>query len=172
MQKIKVAIAGVGNCASSLIQGFFYYQDKTPEDAIGLMHWEIGGYKPSDIQVVAAFDIDKRKVGKDISEAIFAPPNCTQSFYPQVPNHGVSVHMGRILDGFSEHMRGYKEHNTFVPADEPEPDKDQVVAHLQERGGNAPQLPSGWIGTGGQILCPLRPGGWDWICQQHAGVHC
>ncbi|MFW6325936.1 MAG: inositol-3-phosphate synthase [Desulfovermiculus sp.] len=134
MQKIKVAIAGVGNCASSLIQGFYYYMDKTPEDAIGIMHWEIGGYKPSDIQVVAAIDIDKRKVGRDISEAIFAPPNCTQTFFPQVPHHGVSVRMGRILDGFSEHMQGYKEHNTFVPADEPEPDKDEVVAHLKESG--------------------------------------
>ncbi len=134
MQKIKVAIVGVGNCASSLIQGFYYYMDKTPEDAIGIMHWEIGGYKPSDIQVVAAIDIDKRKVGRDISEAIFAAPNCTQTFFPQVPHHGVRVRMGRILDGFSEHMQGYKEHNTFVPADEPEPEKDEVVAHLKESG--------------------------------------
>lgn len=134
MQKIKVAIAGVGNCASSLIQGFFYYMDKIPEDAIGIMHWEIGGYKPSDIQVVAAIDIDKRKVGRDISEAIFAPPNCTQTFFPQVPHHGVNVRMGRILDGFSEHMQGYNDHNTFVPAEEPEPEKDEVVACLKESG--------------------------------------
>ena len=100
MQKIKVAIAGVGNCASSLVQGFYYYMDKTPEDAIGIMHWEIGGYKPSDIQVVAAIDIDKRKVGRDISEAIFAPPNCTQTFFPQVPHHGVSVRMGAYWMAF------------------------------------------------------------------------
>ena len=63
MSKIKIAIAGVGNCASSLVQGIHYYKDKNPKDVIGLMHWEIGGYKPGDMQVVAAFDIDRRKVG-------------------------------------------------------------------------------------------------------------
>ncbi|MGD8341980.1 MAG: inositol-3-phosphate synthase, partial [Desulfobacterales bacterium] len=63
MHKIKIAIAGLGNCASSLVQGIYYYRDKGPDDAIGLMHWEIGGYTPADIEVVAAFDIDKRKVG-------------------------------------------------------------------------------------------------------------
>ncbi|MEC4677939.1 MAG: inositol-3-phosphate synthase, partial [Nitrospirota bacterium] len=57
MEKIKVAIVGVGNCASSLIQGIHYYQDKSSEESIGLMHWEIGGYKPGDIEVVAAFDV-------------------------------------------------------------------------------------------------------------------
>jgi len=61
MGKIKVAIAGIGNCASALVQGIEYYKDKSSEDAIGLMHWEIGGYKPYDIEVVAAFDIDERK---------------------------------------------------------------------------------------------------------------
>ena len=66
MEKIKLAVVGVGNCASSLIQGIEYYKGKDPEEAIGLMHWEIGGYKPFDMEVVAAFDIDKRKVGKDI----------------------------------------------------------------------------------------------------------
>ena len=70
---IRIAIAGVGNCASSLIQGIHYYRDEKPQYAIGLMHWEIGGFKPSDIEVVAAFDIDKRKVDKDINEAIFSP---------------------------------------------------------------------------------------------------
>ncbi len=65
MDKIRIAIVGVGNCASSLIQGLEYYRDKHPDNAIGLMHWEIGGYQPSDLEVVAAFDIDLRKVGKD-----------------------------------------------------------------------------------------------------------
>ena len=77
MSKIKVAIVGIGNCASALIQGIEYYKHRNVSDAIGLMHWEIGGYKPSDIDVVAAFDIDRRKVGKKLSEAIFAKPNCT-----------------------------------------------------------------------------------------------
>ena len=64
LNKIKIAIVGIGNCASSLIQGIHYYDGKNPKDAIGLMHWEIGGYEPSDIEVVAAFDVDARKVGK------------------------------------------------------------------------------------------------------------
>ena len=72
LDKIKIAIVGLGNCASSLIQGIHYYDGKNPEDAIGLMHWDIGGYTPSDIEVVAAFDVDARKVGKTIDEAIFA----------------------------------------------------------------------------------------------------
>lgn len=70
MNKIKIAIVGMGNCASSLIQGIHYYDGKNPDEAIGLMHWDIGGYSPSDIDVVAAFDIDARKVGKSIDEAI------------------------------------------------------------------------------------------------------
>ena len=69
LDKIKIAIVGMGNCASSLIQGIHYYDGKNPEDAIGLMHWDIGGYAPSDIEVVAAFDVDARKVGKTIDEA-------------------------------------------------------------------------------------------------------
>ncbi len=134
MGKIRIAIAGLGNCASSLIQGIYYYKDKNPEDAIGLMHWEIGGYKPGDIEVVAAFDIDKRKVGKDVSEAIFALPNCTKVFCPEVPPVGVKVHMGRILDGVSEHMKDYDEKYTFVPADAPEPSREEVVEILKESG--------------------------------------
>ncbi len=80
MEKIKIGIIGVGNCASSLLQGMEYYNHKTEKDAIGLMHWSVGGYKPSDIEVVSAFDIDKRKVGRDVNEAIFQRPNCTMVF--------------------------------------------------------------------------------------------
>ncbi len=134
MEKIRTAIAGLGNCASSLIQGIHYYRDKNPEDAIGLMHWEIGGFKPSDIEVVAAFDIDKRKVGKDVNEAIFSLPNCTTVFCDNLPPSGVKVHMGRILDGISDHMRDYDEKYTFVPADVPEPTKEDVVRILKESG--------------------------------------
>ncbi len=134
MNKIKIAVAGLGNCASSLIQGIHFYGEKNPEDAIGLMHWEIGGYKPSDIQVVAAFDIDTRKVGKDVNEAIFALPNCTTVFYSDLPQSGVKVKMGRLLDGFSDHMREYEDKYTFVPADHPEPDMDAVIKTLKETG--------------------------------------
>lgn len=132
MNKIKVAIAGVGNCASSLIQGIHYYKIKNPKDAVGLMHWEIGGYKPSDIEVVAAFDIDRRKVGKDVSEAIFAEPNCTAIFFPNLPKSGVTVQMGRILDGFSDHMKEYEDRHTFLIADEKEPDSEAVVHILKK----------------------------------------
>jgi myo-inositol-1-phosphate synthase len=132
MEKIKVAIAGLGNCASSLMQGIHYYQDKSAEDAIGLMHWDIGGFMPGDIQVVAAFDIDKRKVGKDVNEAVLALPNCTQKFCPDIPPTGVKVHMGRILDGLSEHMQDYDEKYTFVAADLTEPEPRDVVAVLKE----------------------------------------
>ena len=134
MSKIKIVIAGVGNCASSLVQGIYYYRDKTKEDAIGLMHWEIGRFRPGDIEVVAAFDIDKRKVGREVNEAVFAKPNCTTVFCHNLPKTGVIVQMGKVLDGFSEHMREYDEQYTFVPATAPEPDKEKVVAILRQSG--------------------------------------
>ena len=127
MDKIKIAIIGLGNCASSLIQGIHYYKDKKPEDAIGLMHWDIGGYNPSDIEVVAAFDIDKRKVEKDVSEAIFARPNCTQVFCEDIPETGVRVSMGKVLDGVAPHMKDYKDDYTFMVADEEESDVVQIL---------------------------------------------
>jgi myo-inositol-1-phosphate synthase len=132
--KIKIAVVGIGNCASSLIQGIHYYADKTPEDIIGLMHWQIGGYRPSDIEVVTAFDIDQRKVGKDLAEAILAPPNCTMVFCPEIPRTGVNVRMGKVLDGISEHMRGYGANHTFLLAGTSEPTEDEVVRALQESG--------------------------------------
>ncbi|RJP80719.1 MAG: inositol-3-phosphate synthase, partial [Candidatus Zixiibacteriota bacterium] len=134
MEKIRIAIAGIGNCASSLIQGIEYYRNKDSAQATGLMHCEIGGYKPSDIEVVAAFDIDQRKVGKDVSEAIFAPPNCTARFCPDLPRKNVPVTMGRILDGFSEHMREYDPRRSFVPSTQRESTRDDVVRVLKDSG--------------------------------------
>ena len=134
MSGIKVAIVGVGNCASALLQGIYAYRDREPGEAIGLMHWEIGGYRPFDVEVVAALDIDRRKVGRDLSEAAFAGPNCTTVFQPEIPRQEVTVRMGRILDGFSEHMRGYREEDTFLPAEDPEPDQEEVVRLLRESG--------------------------------------
>ncbi|WP_300609147.1 inositol-3-phosphate synthase [Methanohalophilus sp.] len=134
MDKIKIAIAGIGNCASSLIQGMEYYKDKTENDSIGLMHWDIGGYKPSDIEVVAAFDIDKRKVGKDISEAIFAEPNCTTVFCSDIPKKGVKVTMGNVLDGVSEHMKDYDDKYKFIISDENNSTKEDIVKILKESG--------------------------------------
>jgi myo-inositol-1-phosphate synthase len=134
MSKIKIAIAGIGNCASSLVQGIHYYKDKNPKDVIGLMHWEIGGYTPGDMQVVAAFDIDRRKVGVDVNDAVFAVPNCTKVFCPDLPQAGVAVRMGIILDGFSDHMREYEDKYTFLLANETEPDKEEVVKMLKDTG--------------------------------------
>ncbi|HDG96831.1 MAG TPA: inositol-3-phosphate synthase [Desulfobacterales bacterium] len=130
MDRIRIAIAGLGNCASALIQGIEYYRHKSEEDAIGFMHWDIGGYTPGDIEVVAAFDIDKRKVGRDIAEAIFQPPNCTKTIYRDIPTTGVKVKMGRILDGVADHMKNYDEKYTFVPADEPEATKEDIIKEL------------------------------------------
>lgn len=132
MNDIKIGIVGIGNCVSSLIQGIEYYRHKSIDDAIGLMHWDINGYKPYNVKVAAAFDIDKRKVGKDVAEAIFAPPNCTTIFCKDVPKTGVEVKMGKILDGYSEHMKGYDDEYTFVLGDEKEAEKEDVVQILKE----------------------------------------
>lgn len=134
MDRIKIAIVGVGNCASSLLQGIEYYRDKPSQDAIGLMHWEIGGYTPSDIEVVAAFDIDKRKVGLDVNQAIFSLPNCTEVFCPRMPLSGVKVRMGKVLDGVSEHMQDYDADVRFVISQEKEPDQQQVIQILKSSG--------------------------------------
>jgi myo-inositol-1-phosphate synthase len=136
MNSINIAIAGIGNCASSLLQGIEYYKNREIKDVIGLMHWDIGGYKPYDITIVAAFDIDERKVGRDVSEAIFALPNCTAPFCSSVPEMGVKVAMGPILDGFSEHMRDYEDRYTFVVSDEPEPTKQECVEMLKNSGAH------------------------------------
>ncbi|MBA7589233.1 Inositol-3-phosphate synthase [subsurface metagenome] len=98
------------------------------------MHWDIGGYEPSDIEVVAAFDIDKRKVGKDVSEAIFAPPNCTRVFCKYIPETGVKVQMGRILDGFAYHMGDYPGPCTFILAEKKEATREDILKTLKESG--------------------------------------
>jgi len=118
MEKIRIAIVGVGNCASSLIQGIEYYRKHEGAEKVGLMHYNLQGYQPGDIEVVAAFDIDKRKVGQPLAKAIFAPPNCTRVISPEVSNFKTMVSMGHLLDGVSEHMGQYPEDQTFLPADE------------------------------------------------------
>jgi myo-inositol-1-phosphate synthase len=112
MNKIRVAIAGVGNCASSLLQGIQYYRTpgKSPaSDIPGLMNLDIGGYLPGDIEIVAAFDIDRRKVGRPVGEAVFSPPNSTPKFVDRIPDGSAIV---------ASHMREYPEEQTFVPSDE------------------------------------------------------
>lgn len=134
MEKIKIAIIGLGNCASSLIQGIYYYADKPQEDNIGLMHYDIGGFKPSDIEVVAAFDIDARKVGKEVNQAIFEAPNCTTVFYDDLPQTGVKVQMGAILDGVSDHMREHNDQHSFVVATDKELSQQNIVHRLKDTG--------------------------------------
>ncbi len=136
MRNIRLAIVGVGNCASSLIQGIHYYRklfdgNGRPVETTGLMHPEIEGYRPCDIEVVAAFDIDQRKVGRPLGEAMFAQPNCTKIFEPDVPKDGPIVQMGELLDGFSEHMADYPESQRFVVAEQPAVDVERV---LKEQG--------------------------------------
>jgi len=133
MNDIRVAIVGVGNCASSLVQGVAHYQNGGANEQIGLMHWDLGGYRPKDIRFVAAWDVDKRKVGKDLREAIFERPNCTATFCGHVPASGTKVLMGRVLDGYSEHMEDAPDERTFLLADaEMQPDKAEVVRTLLE----------------------------------------
>ncbi len=104
MGKINVAIIGVGNCASSLVQGVYYYgKAKENEFVPGLMHVNLGGYHIGDINFVAAFDIDKNKVGKDIAKAIFAPPNNTFKFC-EVPTTGVKIQRGMTHDGLGVYL--------------------------------------------------------------------
>ena len=131
---IKIAIAGLGNCASALLQGIEYYRQVNGPEVIGLMNWDLGGYHPGDIQVVCAFDIDRRKVGHDISEAIFAAPNCTTVFCEHIPKSNINVQMGCLLDGYSEHMSDYPDGQTFLLSEQPQATAADVVEALKRSG--------------------------------------
>ncbi|MGZ5362135.1 MAG: inositol-3-phosphate synthase, partial [Solirubrobacterales bacterium] len=103
--KVRVAIVGVGNCASSFVQGVQYYKDADPAEQVpGLMHVDLGGYHVRDIEFTAAFDIDAEKVGKDLSEAVFSGQNNTMKF-SDVPNLGVKVHRGMTHDGLGKYLK-------------------------------------------------------------------
>jgi myo-inositol-1-phosphate synthase len=118
MQKdIKVAIAGVGNCASALVQGVEYYRNRRGAALEGVMRHSIGGYSCSDVEFVAAFDIDRRKVGRPLEEAIFAKPNCTRIFQSSLPVSNVIVQAGPELDGVAAHMADYPDDVAFRSAD-------------------------------------------------------
>jgi len=124
-RKIRVAIVGVGNCASSLIQGRYYYENAQPTDAIpGLMHVKLGDYHINDVEFVAAFDVDKEKVGKDLSEAIYSGQNNTIKFM-DVPHMGVTVDRGMTHDGLGKYL-------SQVIEKAPGPTAD-VVGILKER---------------------------------------
>jgi len=137
MKEIRIAIAGVGNCASSLIQGIHYYAHSfaaAQDGTVGLAHPILGGYAPGDVKVVAAIDIDRRKVGRPLHEAILAPPNNTKAFFTDFRCDDVKVAMGNVLDGVAEHMSAYPEHQRFVVADLPSASQVQIERLLRERG--------------------------------------
>lgn len=132
---IKVAVVGIGNCASSLIQGVYYYADEQRlKESIGLLHQSVGQYKPGDIEIVAAYDVDVRKVGKRVDQAIFEKPNCTEVFCQNIPEINTVVKMGYISDGYSDHMADFADERRFILAEQAEPSKDDVVQHLRETG--------------------------------------
>ena len=130
MGKIKVAIVGVGNCASSLVQGIHYYRNARDDEFVpGVMHVNFGGYHISDIEVVAAFDVNTNKVGKDVAEAIYAEPNNT-AIFAQVPKLGVTVSRGPRLDGVNKYTA------ELVPVDDNAKVAD-VVKILEDSGAEA-----------------------------------
>src|SRR5579859_3711518 len=124
MGKVRIAIVGVGNCASSLVQGLEYYKDAADGARVpGLMHVRFGGYHISDVEVVAAFDVDAKKVGVDLADAIFASENNTIKF-AEVPPTGITVQRGPTLDGLGEYYR-----EIVTESDEPAAD---VVKALRD----------------------------------------
>ena len=130
MGKIAIGIVGVGNCASSLLQGIEFYRaadEKTVDGHVGLMHDDVCGYRPSDIEVVCAFDVDQRKVGQPLDVAALAPPNNTRTLYPKLPRSSVIVEMGPVLDGVAEHMRDYPPEEAFVVAERRPADVVEVL---------------------------------------------
>lgn len=127
MSAIRVAIAGVGNCASSLVQGVEYYKDASPEQQVpGLMHVQFGDYHVGDIEFVAAFDVDRAKVGLDLSEAINASENCTIRIC-DVPETGVTVQRGPTLDGLGKYYRATVEESPAQAVDVVQVLKDERV---------------------------------------------
>ena len=150
MHNIKVAIVGVGNCASSLVQGITYCKKRDIEALVGLMHPDIGGWGPGDLEIVAAFDVDRRKVGRPLEEAIFAKPNCTMVFEDDLPSSGVTVQMGPILDGVARHMADYPDDEAFRPTDA---DPVDVAGVLNQTGADV-------------LVCYLPVG------SEQAALHC
>jgi len=154
VSKIKVALAGVGNCASALIQGLQYYcKCEKEEESTGLRFLYLGGLHPKDVQIVAAFDIDNRKVGKDLSEAIFAAPNNAPKIIEVSPS-GFMVHKGPVMDGVGEYTK-----NVIQISNQPE---ENVSETLRE--------------TGAELLLNLLPSGAmeasKWYAEQALNANC
>lgn len=137
MPKIKVALVGVGNCASALVQGLCFYRNaETKTEGVGLRHLRLGGFHPRDIQITAAFDIDNRKVGHDLSEAIFAEPNNTVKLV-EVPWQNVTVQKGPVLDGISQALNKVVQISDVPETDVPEALREsgaEIVVNLLPSG--------------------------------------
>jgi myo-inositol-1-phosphate synthase len=136
MQEIRTGIFGVGNCASSFVQGRFFY--KNPDaDIPGLITKSFGGYRACDIHIAAAFDVDERKVGRDLSEAIFAEPNCTTVFQRDIPFLDCPVDMGYVIDSIPPHNDQFPESARFKPKPNIYPNKakakDAIVRRLRHK---------------------------------------
>ena len=162
--KIRVAIVGVGNCASSLVQGRYYYENANDDDFVpGLMHVNLGGYHVRDIDFVAAFDVDKNKVGKDLADAIYTKPNNTYQFH-KVEKTGVTVERGMVHDGLGKYLvRDHREgarrdgrHRRHPPG-----------ARSRRHG----LVPAGRQRGGHQVVRRAGPPGRRRLRQRHPGVH-
>lgn len=129
--RIRTAIAGIGNCASSLVQAISYCR-ATGEDAIGVSFPDLAGYAPEDIEIVAGFDVDRRKVNRPIGEAVLADPNCTEIFWDKLSDQPAAVYRGPDLDGVSAFMRNQPPDVSFVPSDDTPLSGDQIVKVLRE----------------------------------------
>lgn len=127
---IRTAVVGVGNCASSLIQAIHYCRAMGPS-AVGVPFPKLGPYAPADIEIVAAFDIDARKAGRDLAEAVFAEPNCTTVFYANLPKLNVTVGRGPNLDGMTAFMSNQAQQRSFVSSQMAEMSAADVVASLK-----------------------------------------
>jgi myo-inositol-1-phosphate synthase len=127
---LRIALAGVGNCASALLQGLAHYRGAAPGagEAWGLMHLDMGGHLPSDVEVVAAFDVDRRKVGRPLHEAAFAEPNCTTVIRDRIAESPIVVQMGPALDGIAPHMADFPAERSFRVAEAAPVDVVKVLA--------------------------------------------
>jgi myo-inositol-1-phosphate synthase len=164
MGSVRVAIVGVGNCATSLIQGVHYYKDADPANTVpGLMHVTFGEYHVNDVEFVAAFDVDDKKVGKDLSEAINASENNTIKI-ADVPDLGIEVQRGPTLDGLGKYYRQTIEESGAEPVD--------VVQGAQGDPGRRPRLlPPGGLRGGRQVLRPVRDRRRRGLRQRAARLH-
>lgn len=148
-KKIRTAIVGVGNCASSLIQGVSYCR-ALGADAVGVSFPTLDGYTPADVDLVAGFDVDARKVGLTLGEAAFAAPNCTERFHTDLAEQTARVHRGPDLDGVAAHMLTKPEDRSFRLSKTPPLSKDGVVQVLRDSGAEVMII---FLPVGSQKAC-------------------